>query len=121
MSKGTIAAEITDYLINSGEDVNEWSVECIAEQLSSKGYGSIDEVDPDCFIETLEEWGGCVGDSDGKPVDFEQAMALADRDVCEALHAEGIESRQEFFDRYAEEHAAKFDGEEFAPYYGLAW
>ena len=30
-------------------------------------------------------------------------------------------SPQEFFDAYAKAHAEKFDGDEFAPYYGGEW
>ena len=49
-------------------------------------------------------------------------MAVADSELCEQLNDEHLDSAQEyFFDRYAELHAEKYDGEEFAPYYGLAW
>lgn len=58
----------------------------------------------------------------GKPVDFDAAMWLADKDLCEELNNDPtIENDQQYFERYADMHAAKFDGEEFAPYYGLAW
>lgn len=48
----------------------------------------------------------------GQAVDFEGAVALMDSDLREALHAAGIESEQEFADRYAAAHRERF-GEEF--------
>lgn len=46
-------------------------------------------------------------DINGKVIDFEAAMALADPDICEEIN-NGL-------------HAEKYDDEEFAPYFGLAW
>ena len=61
-----------------------------------------------------------VKNYDGKDIDFEAAMNLMDRDICNIIEDEGLEPQQ-YIERYAEEHAKKYDGEEFAPYYGLAW
>ena len=62
-----------------------------------------------------------VKDHDGREIEFGAVVPYMDRELAEELHAEGVEDEQEFFERYAEAHAAKFDGEEFAPYYGGAW
>lgn len=62
-----------------------------------------------------------VKDYDGREIEFEAVVPYMDREIAEGLHAEGVEDEQEFFERYAEAHAAKFDGEEFAPYYGGEW
>ncbi len=62
-----------------------------------------------------------VEDYDGREIEFDAVVPYMDRELAEELHAESIEDEQEFFERYAEAHAAKFDGEEFAPYYGGAW
>ncbi len=51
-------------------------------------------------------------------IDFEAAMNLADPELCEQIDEE---TPQAFIERYAELHMEKYDGEEFAPYYGLAW
>lgn len=57
----------------------------------------------------------------GDEVDFEAAMNVADRDICEELHGKMAPCEdQEFFDAYAEAHEAKY-GEDFAPYVGGAW
>lgn len=44
---------------------------------------------------------------------FADCVNLMDDEIREALHAEGIESEQEFIDRYVIEHAKKYDGEVF--------
>ena len=62
-----------------------------------------------------------VKDYDGREIEFEAVVPYMDREIAEGLHAEGVEDEQEFFERYAEAHAAKFDGEEWAPFYGGAW
>ena len=64
-----------------------------------------------------------VNDINGKAIDFEAAMALADPEICEEIDngLDGSETEQRFIGRYAELHAEKYDGEEFAPYFGLAW
>ena len=63
-----------------------------------------------------------VKDYYGRNVDFEAAAGLMDRDICDDLHNELAPcTDQEFFDAYAQAHAEKFGGEEFAPYYGGAW
>ena len=49
----------------------------------------------------------------GCEVDFAACVNLMDDEIREALHAEGIETEQEFLDRYIEEHAKKYNGEEF--------
>ena len=51
-------------------------------------------------------------------IDFEAAMNLADPELMEQIDTE---VPQEFIEQYAELHAEKYDGEEFAPYYNLAW
>ena len=50
----------------------------------------------------------------GCEVDFAACVNLMDDEIREALHAEGIETEQEFLDRYIVEHAKKYNGEEFA-------
>lgn len=63
-----------------------------------------------------------VKDYYGNDVNFEAAVELMDKDICEQLHDQMAPcTEQEFFDAYAKAHAEKFDGEEFAPYYNLAW
>lgn len=65
-----------------------------------------------------------VNDFNGKVIDFEAAMQLADQEICESMQAEYGETwsnDQQFIERYAELHAEKFNGEEFAPFYGGAW
>lgn len=64
-----------------------------------------------------------VNDINGKAIDFEAAMALADPEICEEIGngLDGSESEQWIIERYAELHAQKYEGEEFAPYFGLAW
>lgn len=63
-----------------------------------------------------------VKDFYGNDVDFESAANLMDDELREELHQELAPcTKQEFFDAYAKAHADKFDGEEFAPYYNLAW
>ena len=49
----------------------------------------------------------------GYEVDFDACVNLMDDEIREALHAEGIETEQEFLDRYVMEHAKKYNGEEF--------
>ena len=63
-----------------------------------------------------------VKDYKGNTVDFEAASAYMDSEICEQIIASGdCDTDQQFFDLYAQMHAEKFDGEEFAPYYGGAW
>lgn len=50
----------------------------------------------------------------GCEVSFEACVNMMDDEIREALHAEGIDTEQEFLDRYVEEHAKKYNGEEFA-------
>ena len=57
----------------------------------------------------------------GNEINYEAAVQLMDDELREELHLEGIDDQQEFIERYVEMHAEKFDGEEFAPYYGGAW
>lgn len=57
----------------------------------------------------------------GKEVEFESVVPYMDRELCEVLHSWGIDDEQMFFDSYAELHLDKYHGEEFAPYYDLAW
>ena len=58
---------------------------------------------------------------DGREIEFEAVVPYMDAEIAERLHGEGIEDEQEFIERYAELHAEKFGGEDFAPYYGGAW
>jgi len=44
----------------------------------------------------------------GKRIDFDAAVILMDDDLREAIHAEGIDNEQDFFDAYAKAHEAKF-------------
>lgn len=63
----------------------------------------------------------CVLDGRGKPIDYEAACNLMDDDIASALHAEMAPcTEQEFLDRYAIEHEAKF-GVPFTPVAGGAW
>lgn len=64
---------------------------------------------------------GKVKDYYGNKVDFEAAMHLADRDICEDMNDRDWESDQQYFEEYARLHAEKYDGDEFAPYWHLAW
>ena len=49
----------------------------------------------------------------GYTVDFEACVNLMDDEIREELAAEGIESEQEFMDRYVDRHAEKYNGEVF--------
>lgn len=62
-----------------------------------------------------------VLDINGNEIDFDAAVRIMDDEIREELSSEGFDSDQEFIEAYAKRHAEKFDGEEFAPYYGLAW
>lgn len=63
-----------------------------------------------------------VKDYYGNEVNFDAAVELMDDEICERLHDQMAPcTEQEFFDAYAKAHAEKFGGEEFAPYYNLAW
>lgn len=53
-----------------------------------------------------------VINASGKAIDFEAAVELMDDEIREALHAEGIETEQEFFTAYEAAHEEKF-GEEW--------
>lgn len=59
-----------------------------------------------------------VFDYNDNIIDFEAAMHVADSELMEQIDTE---NPQEFIEEYARLHAEKYDGEEFAPYYGLAW
>ena len=108
--------EIEDYLINSGESVDEWSVERMAEIVAADypEAASIDDIDPDDFTDLMEEWGGKVANEVGEPIDFEAACALMDDDIREAVCDEGLDN-QSFIDRYNELHREKY-GDDFEPY-----
>lgn len=64
---------------------------------------------------------GKVKDYYGNEVDFDAAMAIADRDICEELNDREWRGEQAYFEDYAEMHAERYDGEEFAPYWNHAW
>lgn len=56
-----------------------------------------------------------VANQYGKEIDFEAAINIADREICEKLHFELAPcSEQKFFDAYCEAHEAKY-GEDFEP------
>ena len=62
-----------------------------------------------------------VEDERGELVDYENAMNLADRELCEELNNKLAPcTNQEFFDAYATAHLKKY-GEDFPPYVGGAW
>ena len=116
MNVAKAKSEIEDYLINSGERVDEWSVERMAEIVATDypEAASIDDIDPDDFTGLMEEWGGKVANEVGKPIDFEAACALMDDELREAVCDEGLDN-QGFIDRYNELHREKY-GEDFEPY-----
>lgn len=115
MSKQNIKSELADYLnASTATDSGEWSLDAMAEELYNMGYNSIDDMDEHEFTCFLMDWDGMVVNDYGRMVNFEQAMNVADRDVCEALIDEGAESNQDFFDRYVVEHEKKY-GAKFAP------
>lgn len=62
-----------------------------------------------------------VMNEQGEYVDFDAAMNIADKDLCEELH-EMIApcTEQEFFVEYAKLHEKKY-GAGFVPYVGGAW
>lgn len=109
-------SEIEDYLINSGESVDEWSVERMAEIVAADypEATSIDDIDPDDFTGLMEEWCGKVANEVGKPIDFEAACAYMDDELREAVCDEGLDN-QGFIDRYNELHREKY-GDDFEPY-----
>lgn len=46
---------IEDYLINSGQNLDDWAIEGAAREMRDKYYvESIDDVDPDEFTEILQ-------------------------------------------------------------------
>ena len=55
-----------------------------------------------------------VKNQHGTEIDFEAAVSIMDDDIREELHSQGIETEQEFFDRYCERHLEKYS-EEFEP------
>lgn len=62
-----------------------------------------------------------VKDEQGNYVDFDAAMNIADKDLCEQLHEMLAPcTEQEFFDEYAKAHEEKY-GDGFVPYVGGAW
>jgi small nuclear ribonucleoprotein (snRNP)-like protein len=48
----------------------------------------------------------------GRLVDYDAAVNLMDAELCEEIHARGIEDEQEYVDAYAAAHLQRF-GEEF--------
>ena len=63
-----------------------------------------------------------ANDINGTEISFEAAVNLMDREIMEEMDGMFyVGQEQEYIEEYAKRHAAKFDGEEFAPYYGLAW
>ena len=63
-----------------------------------------------------------VNDINGNEINFEAAINLTDREIMEEMDGmfdQGQE--QEYIEEYAKRHGEKHNGEEFAPYFGLAW
>lgn len=63
-----------------------------------------------------------VNNINGTEIYFEAAVNLMDEEIMaemDGMFDEGEE--QGYIEEYAKRHAAKFNGEEFAPYFGLAW
>lgn len=52
-----------------------------------------------------------VTNKNGTQIDFDAATALMDDEIREQLHAEGIETEQEFFAAYEAAHEQKFGRE----------
>lgn len=50
----------------------------------------------------------------GNEIDFEAAVNLMDSELAEAIHADGDQEPQAFFNSYCAAHEAKY-GEEFEP------
>ena len=115
-----IIEEITDYIENSGFDPGLWAVEHMTEEIERQGYETIEDMDPDDFIDLLKEHDGKVANAYGDLVDYSAAMQLADREICEALNGPNLNTQQKYFEAYAEVHELKY-GEKFAPYWRLAW
>lgn len=62
-----------------------------------------------------------VKNEQGNYVDFDAAMNIADKELCEELHEKHAPcTEQEFFELYAEAHEKKY-GACFVPYVGGAW
>lgn len=120
MSKQAIYDQLSDYMVNCGQNAEEWALADMAAELDADGISDIDDMDPDDFTDFLVKWDGKVTDTYGTPIDYAAAVAAMDDDLREELHAEGVETRQGFLELYAAAHAERF-GEEFAPYYGHAW
>ena len=58
----------------------------------------------------------------GIEINFDAALHLMDSEIMEEMDGMfELGQEQEYIEEYDKRHAAKFDGEEFAPYYGLAW
>ena len=70
-------------------------------------YGYTDKVSKRTEVTTMKVM------LNGYEVSFEACVNMMDDEIREFLHAEGIETEQEFIDRYVEEHAKKYNGEEF--------
>lgn len=70
-------------------------------------YGYTDEVSKRAEVTTMKVM------LNGYEVSFEACVNMMDDEIREFLHEEGIETEQEFIDRYVEEHAKKYNGEEF--------
>lgn len=70
-------------------------------------YGYTDEVSKRTEVATMKVM------LNGYEVSFEACVNMMDDEIREFLHEEGIETEQEFIDRYVEEHAKKYNGEEF--------
>lgn len=57
MNATDIAIAITDYIVNSGQNPDEWDVQSAAEYMSSiYDVTDIDEIDSDEFTDILEQF-----------------------------------------------------------------
>lgn len=63
-----------------------------------------------------------VNDINGNEINFEAAANIMDEEIMaemDVMFDQGQE--QDYIEEYAKRHADKFNGEKFAPYFGLAW
>ena len=63
-----------------------------------------------------------VNDINGNEIDFEAACNLIDGELAEDMDGMFDEGEEQgYIEEYAKRHAEKHGGEEFAPFFGLAW
>lgn len=104
------AHEIALHLIDGGwtsRDIDSFSAQNALEPENALSPEAVEMV-----FREIAEIERTVVNQFGIEIDFEVAANMMDDELREELHAEGIESNQEFFDRYAAAHMEKF-GEEW--------